>query len=168
MHGLLRTLLASTLLVACTTTDDPSGESSSSTDASTGPVDPGEPRATFLAKVDMVELCGVEGAQVVTFLARQVGCEPGPPAPCTLKTDPYLEWTGAPATCPSALTSLDMSVDVPFRGRFQVEARTTTNSGFRSECFGADGTVPTVVTTEQVEAREQIFVVTTAKPCPAP
>jgi hypothetical protein len=124
-----------------------------------------EPHVTFTGRVDTVDLCGVVGATLVSFRARQVGCEPGPPAPCTLQTDPYKEWVGDAATCPGGQTNLDMQVDVPVHGRFEVEARTLTDSGFVSLCFGVDGSVPTRVSAAQVEARAELVVKATAGPC---
>jgi hypothetical protein len=151
------------LLAACE--PEPSSDDSG---GSTTEAPSTDPRATFQAKVDTIELCGFEGAQSVTLLARQVGCEQGPPAPCTIAVDPYMEWSGDLITCPSSQTLLDMDVSVPVAGRFQIEARTLTASGHQSLCFGRDGDVPTVLTTAELEARAQIYVVQTAKTCPTP
>lgn len=124
------------------------------------------PQVTFRGRVDVVELCGVVGASVISFRARQVGCEPGPPAPCTLQTDPYREWVGDAATCPGGQTDLDLRVRVPVHGRFEVEARTLTDAGGAlSLCYGVDGSVPTVVTAAQVEARAELVVRATSGPC---
>ena len=142
--------------------DDDGGSS-----GTTGALEVGEPRATFVGKLDVVGLCGVEGASVVTFLARRVGCE-SLTAPCTIKIDPYAEWSGPAVTCPASQTALDVEVAVPVSGRFQVEARTLTPSGFQSLCFGEDATVPTPVSAGQLEARARIFVEQTARPCPDP
>ncbi len=142
--------------------DDTGGSSSSG-----APVNP-EPHVTFVGKVDAIGLCGVEGATVVTFIARQVGCEPGPPAPCTIQIDPYREWSGDAVTCPSSQTALDMKVEVPSKGRFQIEALTMTPSGFQSLCYGEKAAVPTAVTQTQLDARAEIFVEQTARPCPDP
>ena len=139
-------------------------ESTSGGSSSTGAIDP-TPHVTFVGRVDPVELCGVVGAQVVSFRARQVGCEPGPPAPCTLQTDPYQEWVGDATMCPAGQTALDMKVDVPVVGRFEVEARTVTDSGALSLCYGADGSVPTRVSAEQLEARAEVVVKATPGPC---
>lgn len=132
---------------------------------STGAEDP-TPQVTFRGRVDVVELCGVVGATVISFRARQVGCEPGPPAPCTLQTDPYREWVGDAATCPGGQTDLDLRVRVPVHGRFEVEARTLTDAGGTlSLCYGVDGSVPTVVSAAQVEARAELVVRATSGPC---
>lgn len=122
----------------------------------------------MVGKVDLIDLCGAEAAQAVTFLARKVGCEPGPPAPCTLKIDPPLEYSGDIMPCPSSQTSLEMEVAIPATGRFHIEARTTTGSGTLSRCYGRGGDLPTVVTTADLDARARIFVETTAATCPPP
>ncbi len=155
-------LVLSLLAPACqepTVADDSTGVDS------TGAADL-TPQVTFLGRVDVVELCGVVGASVISFRARQVGCEPGPPTPCTLQTDPYREWIGEAATCPGGQTDRDLRVQVPVHGRFEVEARTLTDSGGTlSLCYGVDGSVPTVVTAAQVEARAELVVRATSGPC---
>ncbi len=153
------------LLAACNEPEPVPGDGST---GGTTEAPSSEPRATFQAKVDTIELCGFEGAKSVTLLARQVGCEQGPPAPCTIAVDPYMEWSGDLVTCPSSQTLLDMDVSVPVAGRFQIEARTLTASGHQSLCYGRDGDVPTVLTTAELEARAEIYVVQTAKTCPTP
>src|SRR5687768_14251071 len=124
-----RAALAVSLLLACTPLEstDTGGDTTMTTGAPSG-----EPQVSVTAKVDLIDLCGAEGAQNVTFLARKIGCEPGPPAPCTLRTDPYMEYVGDVVPCPSSQTSLDMAVSVPVTGRFHIEARTSTTSGFLS------------------------------------
>lgn len=149
------------LALACQEPDDMAADT---TAASTGEVDE-TPHVTFVGRVDPVELCGVVGASVISFRARQVGCEPGLPAPCTLQTDPYPEWVGEAATCPGGQTELELRVDVPVHGRFEVEARTLTDSGFLSLCYGVGGSVPTPVTRAQVEARAELVVKPTSGPC---
>jgi len=162
--SLRRLVLSCSLTVACggvETDADTGGESS------TGAAETLEPHATFVAKLDVIGLCGAEGATVVTFLARRVGCE-SLTAPCTIQIDPYAEWSGDVVTCPSSQTALDVQVEVPISGRYQVEAHTMTPSGFQSLCFGKNADVPTVVTAAQLEARASIFVEQTASPCPDP
>jgi hypothetical protein len=159
-------LLALLLAPACQEPDtgDDISAGATSTDTSTGGAIEA-PHVTFVGRVDTVDLCGVINASVISFRARQVGCEPGPPAPCTLQTEPYREWIGDAATCPGGQTDLDMRVEVPSHGRFEVEARTLTDSGFQSLCFGVGGSVPTVVTAAQVEARAELVVKPTSGPC---
>ena len=153
------------MLVACggVEPDDDGGGGSSST----GAPENLEPHATFVAKLDAIGLCGVEGATVITLVARRVGCE-SLTAPCTIKMDPYQEWSGDAVTCPSSQTALDVQVRVPVSGRYQIDAVTMTPSGFQSLCYGQSADVPTVVTAAQLEARASIFVEQTASPCPDP
>ena len=154
------------LLLACGGVD-PDGDEGGGSSSTTGAPESSEPHATFVAKLDVVGLCGVEGASVVTFLARRIDCE-SLTGPCTIKIDPYAEWSGTAVTCPASQTALDVEVAVPETGRFQVEALTMTPSGFQSLCFGEDATVPTRVSAAQLEARARIFVEQTARPCPDP
>ena len=158
-------LLPVCLQLACGGVEPEAGDGDT-TDTSGAAEDP-EPHATFTGKVDVIGLCGTEGATVITFLARRVGCE-SLTAPCTIEIDPYAEWSGDAVTCPSSQTALDMRVEVPTSGRYQVEALTMTPSGFQSLCHGQHAEVPTVVTAAQLDARAEIFVEQTAKPCPDP
>mgnify|MGYP002141066409 CR=1 FL=1 len=107
-------------------------------------------------------------APSTSFSARRVGCEQGPPAPCTLEVSPYREYDGSVLTCPNSQTLVDVQVRVPASGRYQLDARVATGSGFQSECFGQDGSVPTLVTAADLDARREIFVETSNQPCPAP
>jgi hypothetical protein len=163
MRVLARALFA--LLLACQEPDsgDDTSAGATTTTSTTGAEE--APHVTFVGRVDTVELCGVINASVISFRARQVGCEPGPPAPCTLQTGPYREWIGDAATCPGGQTDLDMRVEVPTHGRFEVEARTLTDSGYLSLCFGGGGSVPTVVTAAQVLAGAELVVKPTSGPC---
>ena len=90
---------------------------------------PAEPGARVVGQVDVIELCGTNEAYAVSFRARKIGCEPGPPAPCTIRTDPYEEIVGDAATCPASHNSLEMAVVVGSAGRWQIEAVTLTSSG---------------------------------------
>ena len=160
---LRRLVLPCLLLVACGGVE-PDADTGGS---STGAAENLEPHATFVAKLDAIGLCGVEGATVITFVARRVGCE-SLTAPCTIKIDPYQEWSGDAVTCPSSQTALDVQVGVPVSGRYQIDAVTMTPSGFQSLCYGQNADVPTVVSAAQLEARASIFVEQTASPCPDP
>ena len=161
------TMAAAVLLAACGEALT-SADTGDATTASTGAPEDPEPHATFAAKLDAVALCGFEGAIAIRFIARRVGCEQAPPAPCTLEVSPYREWDGDVIACPSGQTLLDVAVDVPVTGRFQIDAKVATTSGFQSLCFGLDATVPTLVSAADLEARRELYVTTTSKPCPAP
>lgn len=165
MHRVALLALSLSALSACIT-DEPAGTDGSTGDVTTGA--PAEPGAVFTGKVDVIDLCGVDGATTVSFRARKVGCVQAPPAPCTIKIDPYEEFVGDAAPCPASQTALDMQVTVPDPARYQVEARTLTASGFQSRCYGVKGEDVLLVTADQVEARAQIAVTSLAGTCPNP
>lgn len=156
-------LVTLALIVACAPSDE--GDTSSGSSESTGAPDL-EPHVVFAGKVDVVDLCGVQGANVVSFRAYKVGCATA--GPCTIKTDPFEEFVGDAATCPSGQSLLDMQVRVPAAAKYQVEARTLTDSGYLSRCYGVDGAATLTVTADQVEARETIHVGVLGGPCPPP
>ena len=145
---------------------EPGGAADGSSNDSSTAAPESDPHVTFVGRVDVVELCGVVGATLVSFRARQVGCEQGPPAPCTIPTDPHRAWVGDAALCPSGQTALEMRVEVPVGGRFAVEARTFTDSGGTlGLCYGVGGASPTLATAAQVEARAEIVVRALTGPC---
>lgn len=163
-----RRLLAALLVIACNASPDDGDEGGSSTGeggATTGAVD-AEPHVYFAGKVDVVDLCGVQGANVVSFRAAKVGC--AKPGPCTIKTNPYQMFVGEAATCPSGQTYLDMKVRVEEAAKYQVEVRTLTDSGHLSRCYGVGGAATLMVTEEQLAAGETIHVGPIGGPCPAP
>lgn len=152
--------------LACVVGDGEAGdEAGGSSSETTGA---GEPGARVVGQVDVIDLCGVNGAHVVSLRATKVGCEQGPPAPCTIRTDPYEEVVGDAATCPASNNSLDMAVVIESPGRYQIEARALTDNGHVGRCFGPDGGTETLVTSEQVAARATIAVSSRAGPCPSP
>ena len=156
-----------TALALTTACSEPTGDDIGAA-SSTGAVEDPNPHVLVTAKLDGIGLCGFEGATAVRFIARRVGCEQAPPAPCTLEVSPYREYDGSVLTCPNSQTLIDVQVSVPASGRYQIDARVMTGSGYQSECFGQDGSVPTLVTAADLDARREIFVETTNKPCPAP
>lgn len=159
--------LASILTAPVTACSEPAGDDTGSSSSSSGEDDP-NPHAIISAKLDGIGLCGFEGATAVRFIARRVGCEQAPPAPCTLEVSPYREYDGSVLTCPNSQTLIDVQVSVPASGRYQLDAKVMTSSGFQSECFGQAGNLPTLITTADLDARREIFAETTNKPCPAP
>lgn len=155
------------LVVACGGEDGEAGDTTASTGAAETPgATPGE--VEIVGQVDVIDLCGTNGATVVSFRATKVGCEQGPPAPCTIKVDPYEEVIGDAATCPASQNSAEMRVVVESAGRWQVEARALTDSGHVGRCFGPGTEAVTLVTKAQVEAGARIPVSPRAGPCPPP
>jgi len=161
---MLRRLCVLLAVVACTPSDEGDTSSGGSSE-STGAPDL-EPHVSFSGKVDVVDLCGVQGANVVSFRASKVGCAKA--GPCTIQTDPFEEFVGDAATCPSGQSFLDMVVRVPDSAKYQVEARTLTDSGYLSRCYGVDGAATLTVTAEQIEARETVYLTVLGGPCPSP
>lgn len=152
------------LMLACITSE-PADEAGGEGDSSGAPQGPG---ARIVGKVDVIDLCGVDGAKAVSFRATRIGCEPGPPAPCTLKTDPYEVTIGDAAPCPGSHTSLDMTVVVEGSGRYAVEAQALTDGGYVGRCYGPGTAEVTPVTADQVDASATIAVLPRAGPCPPP
>ncbi|WP_434418565.1 hypothetical protein [Nannocystis pusilla] len=116
----------------------------------------------------MIDLCGTSGATAVSFRATKIGCEQPKPAPCTIKVDPYEEVVGDAATCPASQNAAEMRVVVKSAGRWQVEARALTDSGYVGKCFGPGTEEVTLVTKAQVEAGATIAVSGRSGPCPPP
>lgn len=156
------------LVVGCG--DDGGDASGSDSDGSTtappAGASPGE--VEIVGQVDVIDLCGTNGATAVSFRATKVGCEQGPPAPCTIKVDPYEEVVGDAATCPASQNAADMRVVVESAGRWQVEARALTDTGYVGRCFGPGSEEVTLVTKAQVETGASIAVSARPGPCTPP
>jgi hypothetical protein len=116
----------------------------------------------------VIDLCGTSGATAVSFRATKVGCEQPKPAPCTIKVDPFEEVVGDAATCPASQNAAEMRVVVKSAGRWQVEARALTDSGYVGKCFGPGTEEVTLVTKAQVETGTTIAVNGRSGPCPPP
>lgn len=153
------------LVTACVT-PEPADDAGAEGGGSTG--GPQEPGARIVGQVDVIDLCGTNGATAVSFRATRIGCEPGPPAPCTLKTDPYEVVVGDAATCPGSHTALEMTVVVPGSGRYHIEAQALTDTGYVGRCFGPGTEEVTPVTKDQVDAAATIAVLPRSGPCPPP
>lgn len=157
------------LVVACVVGDVGGGESGGGSSGAVDSTGDATPAATIVGQVDVIDLCGIEGAKVVSFRATRIGCEQAPPAPCTIKTDPYEEIVGDAAVCPASQNALDMAITIEAAGRFQVEARALTDNGYVGRCFGPEGGgTSTLVTREQVESGGSVAVFSRAGPCPSP
>lgn len=146
--------------------DDGEGTTDDATTAAAAGSTPGE--VEVVGQVDVIDLCGTSGATAVSFRARKIGCEQGPPAPCTIKVDPYEEIVGDAATCPASQNAAEMRVVVESAGRWQIEALALTDGGHVGRCFGPGTEEVTLVTKAQVEAGASIAVLPRAGPCPTP
>jgi hypothetical protein len=155
------------LVMACGDDGGASTESGSSGSTTAPPgATPGE--VEVVAQVDVIDLCGTNGATTVSLRATRVGCEQAPPAPCTIKVDPYEEVVGDAATCPASQNSAEMRVVVGSAGRWHIEARALTDTGYVGRCFGPGKEEVTLVTKAQVEAGATIAVTPRSGPCPEP
>lgn len=156
------------LIVACGDDGEATTETGGASTTTTGPapVTPGEVR--IVGQVDVIDLCGTNGATTVSFRATRVGCEPGPPATCTIQVDPYEEIVGDAASCPASQNAAELAVVVKSAGRYHVEARALTEGGYVGRCFGPGTEEVTRVTKDQVEAGATIAVTPRAGPCPPP
>jgi hypothetical protein len=132
----------------------------------TGPSGP--PHATLLGSVEAATVCNLTGIVEVVLRATLVGCDPPPPAPCTLPVDP-MPIEGDRMTCPSAETTALLGVEVPRSGQWRVEAVYHYATGSDSlVCYAPPGaTAPfAIVTTADIDAFAEIEVVSQGGPCP--
>ena len=127
-----------------------------------------DPHATFVAHVDLLDLCGPIGATNVFLRATRVACAGGPLPPCTVPSNPYEVFVGDTAGCPNSQTSAVMRVEVPRSGRYSVEAVTVTESGSLALCYGVGGSDPVEVIDADLDARAEIPVDPRSGPCPDP
>lgn len=123
---------------------------------------------TLLAEVEGARICDSSpGAVSLQLQATLVGCEPGPPAPCTLPSErPVVE--GDRATCPITDPIRLMGVDITEPGRYQIDLVVQLTTGESStECFeGPDEATEIAVTEDDLDAGATITVAATGAPCP--
>ena len=108
--------------------------------------------AILLVDVDPEPACNRVGVTQVQLVARRVGCESPPPAPCTVPVSPpTIE--GDRFTCPNTDPSRLMGVEVEQGGRYEVQTViefTTGESEVLCNALGGDPEI--VVPAEDVEA----------------
>lgn len=106
-----------------------------------------DPHASLIGDVDLTDECAIQGATRVEFIARLVDCV-DLSGPCTIPTNPYLEFTGHDITCP-ATGRQSMAAEVDRKGKFQAEVVVHTNAGdaVRS-CYGSSASNGQVVVDE--------------------
>ncbi len=146
------------------------GQVASETDSEgseTGPL-LGEPGiAVVEATVDVLGACGVQGATQVSLRATRIACEQDPPPPCTVEVDPYKTIFGDLQECAAASeTAAKLRVKIDQPGRYLIDARIITASGYVSACHGQSGEAVTLVASEAVEAGDTIVVDELGAPCP--
>ncbi|TPV95099.1 MAG: hypothetical protein B7733_11795 [Myxococcales bacterium FL481] len=155
---------------ACESENTPSSEASESQTANpeSQTANP-EPHAFLGGDVDLADACAIEGAQRVGFIARLVDCI-DLSGPCTIPTNPYLEFEGDDIDCPASGNE-SMIVEVDREGRFQAEAVVhLEDGGTTASCYGsedANGQVPIdeVALDERAEVETELLA---DEPCPEP
>lgn len=125
--------------------------------ADTDPGDAGGPTATpgtvvLLADVDPEPLCNTVGVTEVRLVARRIGCESPPPAPCTLPANPpTIE--GDRRACPITDPTLLLGVEVDQAGRYEVQTEVEFTTGdTEARCHTLGGDPEVLVPAEDVEA----------------
>ena len=120
------------------------------TDATPGGGNPGS--VLLLAAVGTEGPCNTVGVTQVQLVARRVGCEAAPPAPCTLPADPpTIE--GDAFSCPATDPSRLLGVEVVDAGRYEVQSVIEFTDGVReARCHVEGGDPEVLVTSEEVES----------------
>ena len=133
--------------------------------------EPGEtegPRdgAVLLGEVDAEGACNTAGVVESRIRAFRVGCEQGPPAPCTLPAEPEVI-QGDRNSCPTSDREVLLGVAVSQPGRYRVEEvwiDPVVNE--RVFCFADGGETEILVTTQDVEQGRTLMLTRTSDPCP--
>jgi hypothetical protein len=128
------------------------------------------PHVTIRTVVDVFERCGPSGSQFLSFRATRIGCERPPPTPCTIAVNPYDTVFGDTRNCEQASeTAAPFALELERAGRYQLEIVALTDSGEVRSCLGPDGEAETLITSDQLEAREIVTVAHLGGgPCPDP
>ncbi|MCR9160460.1 MAG: hypothetical protein ACE37F_27575 [Nannocystaceae bacterium] len=136
------------LAAGCDGLDPVSNETD--TEAMSGGGNPGS--VLLLAAVSTEGPCNTVGVTGVQLVARRVGCEAAPPAPCTLPAEPpTLE--GDAFSCPASDPSRLLGVEVDEGGRYEVQSVIEFTTGEReARCHVEGGNPEVLVTSEAVEA----------------
>lgn len=149
-------LLISVSSTSLACSDDTGGDGG---DTGTGGEMMGDPEATIVADASVDRACSPSSVAEVSLRATKVGCESGPPAPCTLPNPPPV-FDSAAVACPID-APLELQIDEG--GRYAVEVVRDPGATESTACWGEE----VVVTTEAVEASQ---IITTAMvseaPCP--
>ncbi|MBX7082676.1 MAG: hypothetical protein K1X88_25950 [Nannocystaceae bacterium] len=151
-------VLACSCALACSSTDEPAGSSSS-----TGP---DEPHATLLAQV-AGSVCDDPKVVAVQITAVQVGCEHPPPSPCTLPADPPL-LQGDMASCPITDPTVQLGLVVDRAAEYQVEVVADRSPEAATlECYAESMLQTSVrVTSVDLDVRASKSLVAIGQPCP--
>ncbi|MGB1016691.1 MAG: hypothetical protein ACPG4T_21310 [Nannocystaceae bacterium] len=158
-------IVSLTSLFACGSVEPSSTDTASGSDTQAGVGRPGV--AVIQASVDVLAACGVEGATQVSLRATRIACEQDPPPPCTVEINPYETIFGDFRECAFASeTAAKMYVELEESGRYLVDARIITASGYVSVCHGQSGSEVTVVSGDAVSDGATVVVDDLGSPCP--
>lgn len=134
-------------------------------DGAGGPVEtPGT--VLLLVDVNPEPLCNTVGVTAVQLVARRVGCESAPPAPCTLPAEPP-SIEGDVFTCPNTDPSTLLGVEVEQAGRYEVQTVTEFTTGDTEiRCNTQGGDPEILVPASVVEAGAVMMLEHADVPCP--
>lgn len=120
----------------------------------------------LLVDVNPEPLCNTVGVTAVQLVARRVGCEAAPPAPCTLPADPP-SITGDVFTCPNTDPSTLLGVEVEQGGRYEVQTVTEFTTGETEVRCNTQGGDPEILVLDStVEAGAVTMLDDASVPCP--
>lgn len=127
--------------------------------------DGGREGALLLGEVDAEGACNTAGVIESRIRAFRVGCEQGPPAPCTLPSEPEAI-EGDRSSCPTSDQEVLLGVDITQPGRYRVEeVWIDPVVDERVFCFAEDGQTEILVTTQDVEEGRSRVLTRTSGPC---
>jgi len=120
----------------------------------------------LLVDVNPEPFCNTVGVTAVQLIARRVGCESAPPAPCTLPAEPTTI-EGDVFTCPNTDPSTLMGVEVGQGGRYEVQTVTEFTTGDSEvRCNALGGDLEILVLSSEVEAGAVTMLDDADVPCP--
>lgn len=120
----------------------------------------------LLVDVNPEPLCNTVGVTAVQLVARRVGCEAAPPAPCTLPADPP-SIAGDVFTCPNTDPSTLLGVEVELGGRYEVQTVTEFTTGETEVRCNTQGGDPEILVLEStVDAGAVTMLDDGSVPCP--
>ncbi len=161
------TFLAFFLCIGCDPGVEPTGEDTDGeTDADAGGQTATPGTVLLLVDVNPEPACSDPDVTQVQIVARRIGCESPPPAPCTVPVNPpAIE--GDVFTCPNTDPSRLLGVEVTQAGRYVVETLATVTAAEPDvTCYGLDGAAEIVVPADDVEAGATIMLDAAAVGCP--
>ncbi len=167
MRGWGALLAAAAVLVVASGCDgvEAAETEAAATDGAGGPVaTPGS--VLLLVDVNPEPLCNTVGVTAVQLVARRVGCETAPPAPCTVPAEPP-RIEGDLFTCPNTDPSTLMGVEVEQGGRYEVQTVIEFTTGeSEARCNARDADPEILVAASAVEAGAVIMLDDADVPCP--